>query len=125
MPRNYYDLLGVHPDAPQTEIYDAYVAALQEFRASADANLEVAKQRLAAVRIAYDALKTPPSRRAYNARMGLGPPPERRWEPDPLVELLEGPWRMKRSKYYWRGRGIGLIALLAAFAFTIVRYLLE
>ena len=80
---------------------------------------------MAAARLAYDVLKKPPSRRAYNARMGLGPPPERRWEPDPLVDLLEGERSIKRSKYYWRGRGIGLIALLAAFAFTIVRYLLE
>ena len=124
MPTNYYDVLGVRPDAPQTEIHDAYVAALRDFRANSDEGAG-AKGRLAEVRAAYNALKKPRNRRAYNARLGLGPPPERQWVPDQRVEALEGHRYYRRSKYYWSGRGIGLIALLAALAFTVVRYLLE
>ena len=124
MSTTYYDVLGVRPDARQTDIHDAYVAALEDFRANSRKGPD-AKLRLAAARLAYDALKKPQSRRAYNARLGLRPPPQRQWEPDPLPDLLEGHGIYKRSKYYWRSRGIGLIALLAALAFTIVRYLLE
>jgi curved DNA-binding protein CbpA len=124
MPTNYYDVLGVRPEASQTEIHDAYVAALEEFRPASGEDRR-ASERLATVRIAYNALKRPASRRAYNARLGLAQPPERRWKPDPLPDLLEGHTNRWRSPYFVRARGFGLIALLVALAFAIIRHLTE
>jgi curved DNA-binding protein CbpA len=124
MPETYYDILGVRPDAPQTELHDAYVAALKDFRTVSGRDPRAA-ERLGAVRVAYDALKKPENRRAYNARLGLGEPPERRWKPDPLPDLLEGHRNKWRNPYFVRGRGIGLIVLLVALGLTILRYVTE
>ena len=122
MPTNYYDVLGVRPDASQTEIHEAYVAALERSRANTDRDA-AAKERLAAVRRAYDALKKPANRRAYNSSLGLASPPGREWVyADDEEDALRGTlWR----KYRWRTRAIGFILVAGYLLLRLLAGLLE
>jgi curved DNA-binding protein CbpA len=118
MAANYYEILGVRADAPQTEIHDAFVAALEAYRANPD-NGAAAKERLAAARVAYDALKKPANRHAYNSGLGLALPPGRKSisDADDDEDALRGTlWR----KYRWRTRAIGFI-LVAGY--VLLRFL--
>jgi len=116
MPTTYYDVLGVRPDAPQADIHDAFVSALKELQAERGV---AAKERLAAARAAYDALKKRDRRGAYNAALGLPLPPERKFMPDE-EELEIGPrnWVL----FYWYPRGwwkwfMGAFLIIALLAF--------
>lgn len=74
----YYDVLGIRPDADPDRVHRAYFAILKEVESTPDAEPGV-RDRLDQVRTAYKILSHIESRTAYNAGLGLDPPPQRKW----------------------------------------------
>ena len=122
MPTNHYDVLGVRPDAPQTDIHEAFVSALKEFQANRD---PAAEERLAAVRVAYDALKKRENRRAYNAKLGLPIPPERKFisDEEELEEIGPKNWVQIASHWVWIPRRWRPWFILAFFIIALLAFL--
>jgi len=79
-PATHYEVMGVAPDAPQSKVHDAYVAALRAFRDNFETDPE-AQARLDRVRLAYKVIGNRDNRAAYNATLALAAPPEQRYTP--------------------------------------------
>jgi len=122
-PRTHYDVLGVRPDAPQSRVHDAYVAALKWFRDNYGKDPE-AQARLDEVRFAYKIVGNPESRALYNAELALEAPPQKKWKPYLEEEeeslqfwtnfavtgiwfVLIGPWALLWRGVIWLGGKIG------------------
>lgn len=72
---NHYEMLGLSPTATDDEIQQAFVREISPFRPRAFGGL-------AEVGIAYETLRDPARRRAYDESIGLGVPPEPKAEPE-------------------------------------------
>jgi len=122
-PQTYYDILGVRPDAPQSRVHDAYVAALKYFRDNYDSDPD-AQTGLDRVRQAYKVIGNAEGRAAYNATLNLEAPAQRKWKPYLEEEeeslrfwtdfagtgvwfLLIGPWALVWRGVIWLGGRIG------------------
>lgn len=122
-PQTYYDVLGVRPDAPQSRVHDAYVAALKYLRENyhEDPNAQAGLDR---VRLAYKVIGNPEGRAAYNTTLNLEAPAQRKWKPYLEDEeeslrfwtdfastgiwfLVIGPWALLLRGVIWLGSRIG------------------
>jgi hypothetical protein len=72
---NHYAVLGIEPDASEAEIARAFAQAMSPFRPRAFGGL-------AEVSVAYETLRDPERRRAYDLAIGIAPAPE----PEPAVQ---------------------------------------
>jgi hypothetical protein len=81
---NHYEMLGLAPDAGSDEIARAFAREIGRPRAFG---------AIAEVSIAYEVLRDPAKRRAYDAAIGLGP------EPDPRDAVMA--WRQD-TQYFTR-----------------------
>ncbi len=93
-PPTYYDVLGVRPDAPQSRVHDAYVAALKYYRENYDSDPD-AQAGIDRVRLAYKVIGNAEGRAAYNATLNLEAPAQRKWKP-----FLE---EEEESLQFWTG----------------------
>jgi len=79
---NYYDLLGVPPEAPPEQIRTAYRTMAQIFHPDRLSHFKpearaFAEERLKSLNLAYGVLSDPAKRAAYDATLHQPPPPAR------------------------------------------------
>ena len=84
---SHYDVLGVTPDASSDEIVRAFAREMSKPRAFGG---------LADVSIAYEVLRNPERRRAYDASIA----PERKPEPDPQAEPVRRPHALHARPHF-------------------------
>lgn len=76
MPKDYYSTLGVHPEATQEEIKKTYRKLALEFHPDRNPGDKAAEERFKQIQEAYDVLKDPKKRYAYDtAGFGLSDSP--------------------------------------------------
>src|SRR3954453_13022702 len=80
----HYEMLGLAPTAPGEEIARAFATEIGMFRVRAIGGV-------AEVSIAYETLRDPVKRRAYDVSLGLAPEPE----PEPEPRDAATAWRDK------------------------------
>lgn len=70
----------MRPDAPQSRVHDAYVAALKYYRERYDDDPD-AQEGIDRVRQAHKVIGNAEGRAAYNATLNLEAPAQRKWKP--------------------------------------------
>jgi hypothetical protein len=92
---NHYDTLRVAPTATHNEIADAFASQMRAVRVRPDMTVA----RLAQLSLAYETLRDPAKRRAYDDKLGLNrpapPPPQPQLKAAPYVVGAYGPSRVK------------------------------
>src|ERR1700733_1506305 len=87
--KDYYDILGVKPEATEAEIKSAYRKRARKFHP--DVSKEAgAEEKFKAANEAYEALKDPAKRRAYDQLRAQGYRPGQEFNPPPNFGDGEG-----------------------------------
>jgi hypothetical protein len=81
--RNHYERLGLRPDAVEEEIARAFATAMSPL-------MPRSARDIAEIGLAFETLRDPARRRAYDASIAPPPEPEPEPKPDPEVEAARG-----------------------------------
>jgi CheY-like chemotaxis protein/tetratricopeptide (TPR) repeat protein len=125
--KNFYEVLGVTPDATQDEIAAAYGAAVKKFRLADFERLDLGRDyaRLEELHVifrrAYEILFEPLKRLDYDRRIGIGTMPETpsalgAAKPDPLTAELrfqQGVRELQAERYAEAAENFAVAARLA------------
>ncbi len=85
---NHYEVLGLSPQASEAEIAEAFGRAIATPRGLGG---------IAEVSIAYEALRDPERRRAYDRSIGIGVEPEPKAEPEPAPQREWSPFLIRAA----------------------------